>query len=61
MGIRSNFLWSLGFPVMSRRIARIVFSLVWVALDEKLTVVGKNYLQGGEEPVRRSQVLDDSM
>jgi len=33
MGIKLNFLWGLDFPVMSRRIAKWAFSLVWVALD----------------------------
>jgi len=41
-------------------ISRRVFSSVWVALDERLNVEGKNYLQGGEGPVQRRQVLDDS-
>jgi len=45
MNIRSDFLWGLGFPVMSRRIARRVFSLIWVAQDKRLTVVGENYLR----------------
>jgi len=53
--------FSLGtcFLVMSRRVDRRVFSLVWVALDERLTVVEENYLQG-EGPVRTRQVLSDS-
>jgi len=34
---------------MSRNITRTVFSLVSVALDERLNIVGENYLQGGEE------------
>jgi len=32
--IKSEILWENGFPVMSRKIARKVFSLVWVALIE---------------------------
>jgi len=62
MGIRSDFLWGLGFPVMSKRIASRVFSLVWVALDERLNfthVVGENCLQEANGPVRRRQVLGD--
>jgi len=51
MGIRSVFLWGLGFPVMSRRISRRVSSLIWVVLGEKLAVVGENCLQEGKEPV----------
>jgi len=49
-GIRSGFLWGLGFPVMSRRIARRIFSLVWLAPKERLTVVEENCLQGGKSP-----------
>jgi len=46
--IKSKFLWRLVFPVMSRKIARTVFSSVCVALDWKLNVVGKNYAQERE-------------
>jgi len=52
MGTRLVFLWSFGFPILSRRIARRVSSLIWVALDERLAVVG-NCLQEGEESVHR--------
>jgi len=45
--------------VISNRIAKRVFFLVWVAPDERLAVVGKNYLQGGERPVYGRQVLGD--
>jgi len=55
-----KILWGLGFPVMSSRIARKIFSLVWVALDERLTVVRENYLQGGEGPICKRRVLGDS-
>jgi len=40
---------------MSRRIARKVSSLIWVALNEVVTVVGEDYLR--EAKVRRRQVL----
>jgi len=30
VGIKSDFLWGFGFPVMSRKIARKVFSSVWL-------------------------------
>jgi len=60
MGIRSAFLWGIGFPVI-RRIARRVSSLIWVVLNEKLPVVRGNCLQGGEEPVYRRRVLGDLM
>jgi len=43
MGIISDFLWELGFSVMRRMIARRAFSLVWISLDERLTVVEENY------------------
>jgi len=55
---RSVFSWGPGFPVMSRRIARRVSSLIWVALGERLAVVGGNCLQEGEGPVYRRLVLD---
>jgi len=61
MGIRSVFLWGLAFLVMSRRIARRVSSLVCVVLSERLAVVGGNCLQRGVRPVRRRQVLGESM
>jgi len=48
-----SFSLGFGFPVMSRRIAMRVFSLIWVVLDERLAVVGGNCLQAGEEPVHR--------
>jgi len=57
--IKSDFLWGVGFPELSRRIARKVFSSVWVALDWRPTVVGEIYLQGSEGRVRRMQVLGD--
>jgi len=47
MGIKSVFLWGLGFPVMSRKIAWRVSSLIWVVLNERLAVVGGNCLQEG--------------
>jgi len=50
VGTKSDFLWGFSFPVMSRKIARRVFSSVWVALDERLAVADGNYLQGGERP-----------
>jgi len=53
MGTRSVFLWGPGFPVLSRRIARRVSSLIWVSLGEKLDVVGENCLQEGEGPVHK--------
>jgi len=58
MGTRSVFLWGPGFPVLSRRIARRVSSLIWVVLGERLAVVGENCLQEGEGLVRRKRVLD---
>jgi len=60
MSIKLDFLGGFGFPVMNRKIARRVFSSVWVTLNKKLTVVAKIYLQGGERPVHRRQVLGDS-
>jgi len=60
MGTRSVFLWGPGYPVLSRRIARRISSLIWVLLGEKLVVVGGNCLQEGEGPVRRNRVLDGS-
>jgi len=60
MGIRSVFLWGFGFPMLSRRTARRVSSLIWVVLGERLDVVGGNCPQGGEGPVYRRQVLDSS-
>jgi len=38
MGTRSVFLWAPSFPVLSRRIARRVFSLIWVVLGERLAL-----------------------
>jgi len=49
MGTRSVFLWVCGFPVLSRRIASRVSSLIWVVLGERLAVVGENCLQEGED------------
>jgi len=60
MDTRSVFLWEPGSPVMSRSIARKVFSLIWVVLCERLAVVGKNCLQEVEGPVYRRRVLDGS-
>jgi len=60
MGTRSVFLWEPGFPVLSRRIARRVSSLIWAARGERLAVVGENCLQEGEGPVHRKRVLDGS-
>jgi len=60
MGTRSVFLWGLDFPVLSRRIVRRVFSLIWIVLGERLAVVGENCLQEREGPVRRKRVLDGS-
>jgi len=43
VGLKSDFLWGLGFPVMSTKIAREVglfFKLV--VLDKRLNVVGEN-------------------
>jgi len=58
MGIRTVFLWGLGFPVMSRSITRRKLSfLIWVVLDERLAVVRGNCLQGGERPVHRRRML----
>jgi len=48
MGTRSVFLWRPGFPVLSRRIIRRVFSLIWIILGKRLAVVGENCLQEGE-------------
>jgi len=44
MGIRSVFVWERGFPVMNRRIAKRVSSLIWFVLGERLPVVGENCL-----------------
>jgi len=55
--IKLDFLWGLGFPAMNRRIARKVFSSVWIALDKRLNVEGENCLQRGEGPVHRSKCL----
>jgi len=57
MGIRSVFLWGLGFPVMSGRIARRVSSLIWVVLSERQAVVGGNCLQGGVGRVKRRDLF----
>jgi len=51
MGTRSVFLWRPGFPVLSRRIARRVSSLIWIVLGERLAVVEGNCLQNGKGPV----------
>jgi len=45
---------------MCRKITRRVFSSVWAALDERLSVAGEKNLQGGRGPVRRRQALGDS-
>jgi len=60
MGTRSVFLWGPGFPVLSRRIAWRVSSLIWVALGKRLTVVGENCLQEAKGLVHRKRVLDGS-
>jgi len=60
MDTRSVFLWGSGFPVLSRRIARRVSSLIWVVLGERLSVVGGNCLQESEGLVHRRRVLDGS-
>jgi len=57
MGTRSVFLWEPGFPVMNRRIARRVSSLIWVVQGKTLAVVGGNCLQGHGGPIHRRQVL----
>jgi len=54
MDIRSVFLWGPGFPVMNKKIARMVSSLIWVVLGKSLAVVGENCLQEGEGPVHRT-------
>jgi len=51
-GIKSAFLWALGFPVIRRKIARKVVSSMWVALDYGLNVVGENCLLGSEGPLQ---------
>jgi len=51
MNTRSTFLWRPSFPVLSRRIARMVSSLIWVVLGERITVVRENCLQEGEGSV----------
>jgi len=60
MGIRLVSLLGLGFPMMSRKIVRRVTSLVWVALCERLAVLGENCLQVGEGPFHRRRVLGGS-
>jgi len=60
MGTRSVFPWGAGFPVMSRRIARRVSSLIWVVLGDRLAFAGGNCLQEGEGPVHRRRVFDGS-
>jgi len=55
-GHKISFLWRLGFPVMSRRVS----SLIWVVLDERLAVVGRNFLQRGKGTVYRRRVLNGS-
>jgi len=60
MGTRSVFIWGPSFPVLSKRIARRVSSLIWVVLGERLAVVGENCLQEGKGPVRRKRVHDGS-
>jgi len=60
-GHNISFLWGPGFPVLIRRIARRVSSLIWVALGgERLAVVRGNCLQEGEVSVRRKRVFDGS-
>jgi len=39
MGTSSVFPWGAGFPVISRRIARRVSSLIWVVLGKRLAFV----------------------
>jgi len=56
MGTRSVFLWGPDFPVLSRRIARRISSLIWVVLGGRLAVVEGNCLQEGEKPVHRKRV-----
>jgi len=53
MGTRSVSPWGPGFPLISRRIARRVSSLIWVVLGKRLAAAGGNCLQGGEGPVHR--------
>jgi len=60
MSIRSVFLWGPSFPVLSRRIARKVSSLIWVVPGERQAVVGENCLQEGEGPVHRKRAFDGS-
>jgi len=55
MGTRSDFLWRPGFPVMSRRIAKRVTSLIWVVLGEKLAVVGKIVCRKAKGPFTESE------
>jgi len=58
MGTRSVSLWGPGSPVLSRRIARKVSSLIWAVLGERPAAAGENRLQEGE--VHRKRVLDGS-
>jgi len=60
MGARLVFLWETVFSVVNRRIARRVSSLIWVALGEKIAIVGGNCLQEGKGPVHRKRVLADT-
>jgi len=48
-GHKISFSLGPGCPVLSRRIARRISSLIWVVLGERLTVVEGNCLQEGEE------------
>jgi len=60
MSTRSVFSCGPSFPVMNRRIARRVSSLIWVVLGERLAVAGGNCLQEGKGPVYRRRMLDGS-
>jgi len=59
-GIKSEFLWRLGSPAVSKSITRKVFSSVWVALNWRPNIVGENCLKEGKGHVCRRRVLGDS-
>jgi len=57
-GHKTSFSLGPGFPVMNRRIARRVSSLIRDIRGERIAVAGGNCLQEGEGPVHRRRVLD---
>jgi len=47
----------LGFPVISRKIAMEIFSLVGLALDKELSSVGEHFVMEAKGPFEEGECL----